>query len=158
MDVLNDWTLWSYISISLFSYITLCLFVWDWTRKWVKRGSIGHVYFSVGITMAGIVLHYYMLVYGRIGSTFYDFDFLHRWYWKVKDLFIVIGTFLIMITMIYRMFLEKFVLRKGGFSHFLNPLHIYCRLRDLKIANGFRRWIVKKYEKIFKFFSNKNIR
>jgi hypothetical protein len=32
-------------------------------------------------------------------------------------------------------------------QHVFNPLHIYCRLRDLGLVNGHARRVVRLYEK-----------
>ena len=31
-------------------------------------------------------------------------------------------------------------------QHYLNPLHVYCRLRDMGIRKEAARWICKVYE------------
>lgn len=33
--------------------------------------------------------------------------------------------------------------------HYLNPLHLYCRICDLGISEEIAMWIVKKYEAIY---------
>lgn len=33
-------------------------------------------------------------------------------------------------------------------KHYMNPLHIYCRLRDLGIAKGTARFLCRIYERI----------
>lgn len=35
-------------------------------------------------------------------------------------------------------------------KHFLNPLHVYCRLRDLGFPKTMSIWICKQYEKAYK--------
>jgi len=38
-------------------------------------------------------------------------------------------------------------------KHYLNPLHVYCRLRDLGVGKGTATFLCKVYEKmIFRHF------
>jgi hypothetical protein len=40
------------------------------------------------------------------------------------------------------------------FQHYLNPLHVYCRLRDLRVPKGVAIFLCKFYEQaIFNHFS-----
>lgn len=37
-------------------------------------------------------------------------------------------------------------------QHYLNPLHIYCRMRDIRIPKGIAMFLCKLYEKMFRNF------
>ena len=35
-------------------------------------------------------------------------------------------------------------------QHYLNPLHIYCRLRDIGLNMKVAKYLTRKYEKVFR--------
>jgi hypothetical protein len=37
----------------------------------------------------------------------------------------------------------------SAFKHYMNPLHIYCRLRDLKVGKHSALTLAKLYERLF---------
>jgi len=44
----------------------------------------------------------------------------------------------------------------AGIKHYMNPLHIYCRLRDIGIAKGTAMFLCRIYERsIFRHFLDK---
>ncbi|TET93070.1 MAG: hypothetical protein E3J46_00320 [Desulfobacteraceae bacterium] len=46
----------------------------------------------------------------------------------------------------------------SGIKHYMNPLHIYCRLRDIGIAKGLALFMCRNYERsIFKLFLVKKL-
>ena len=43
-----------------------------------------------------------------------------------------------------------------GIKHYMNPLHIYCRLRDIGITKGTAMFLCRIYERsIFRHFLDK---
>jgi hypothetical protein len=51
------------------------------------------------------------------------------------------------------------VLLNAALRHHLNPLHIYCRLRDLGLAKGLAIFLCRFYERtIFKCFLGQKIK
>jgi hypothetical protein len=43
------------------------------------------------------------------------------------------------------------------FQHYLNPLHVYCRLRDIRVPKGVAIVLCKVYERaIFKRFAGRS--
>lgn len=36
--------------------------------------------------------------------------------------------------------------------HYLNPIHVYCRLIDLKINKNLSKYLIKYYELLYKLF------
>jgi len=44
----------------------------------------------------------------------------------------------------------------NSFQHYLNPLHVYCRLRDLHVPKGVAIFICKLYERaVFNHFQGR---
>jgi hypothetical protein len=41
-------------------------------------------------------------------------------------------------------------------KHYLNPLHVYCRLRDIGLGKGFASFLCRSYERMIfrRFMSN----
>jgi hypothetical protein len=42
---------------------------------------------------------------------------------------------------------------KSYIQHYLNPLHVYCRLRDCGIPNGAAIRVSAVYERVYRVFS-----
>jgi hypothetical protein len=38
-------------------------------------------------------------------------------------------------------------MRGSAFKHYMNPLHIYCRLRDLRFGKHQAMWLARFYER-----------
>ncbi len=84
---------------------------------------------------------------------------LRRIYSSLKSHGKSIAVFLARSSLIYYVKCQKGVCvwdMTNSFQHYLNPLHVYCRLRDLRVPKGVAILLCKFYERaIFNHFSGR---
>ena len=126
------------VILAIISFYGFCLFSW-W---WIKKGSASSVYAYVDFLLLGIsirsIVDAFIIVHPEIIDT---------WIWIARLLLCFLFVGAIVLHMSYRVFIKGKKL-----EHYINCLHVWCRLKDVKIPDKLATCIGKKWEKINNFF------
>lgn len=122
--------------------ISICFVDWARRQNWKSTW----LYNWITLFFITSILYLEIGAIGR-GLRICDFDaylnFTESKTWIIcilPNLFVVIGMSIHMLVRLIRF-------RYPKASHYLNPLHIYCRLRDKKVGKNVAKFITEVYEK-----------
>ena len=141
----HDSVSWLYFLIFVISGYGSVLFAYRWII--IKRVSV--VYGYITLVFIGEFIRNGIDFYARVihicNTSAFD-NLSSTKLWSIRLIIILIALSAIVFHMSYRALLQG-----SDWQHRLNPLHVWCRLRDHGISKSVSAWIIIKYESIINF-------